>query len=158
VDRSAPDTSDDAKSALRLWLKLYRPVAMIERDLRSRFQREFGVSLSRFDVLSALDRAEDGLLMGELSDRLLVTNGNVTGLISRLVADGLVERQALTEDRRSFRVRLTVAGRAVFSDMAAANEDWMAEILGDLPDETASALNTHMDTLMRHARIGQTGT
>lgn len=143
----------DTKPTLRLWLRLYRSVALIERELRSRFQREFGVSLARFDALSALERSGDGLLMGELSERLLVSSGNVTGLISRLVADGLVVRQPQPGDRRSFRVSLTETGRDTFAEMAAAHENWLAEMLGELPPEQTQALTDHLDTLMRQVRL-----
>jgi len=148
MDGGAPTGRLDGRTAVKLWLRLYRPVSLIERELRSRFQREFGVSLSRFDALSALDRAEDGLLMGELSDRLLVTNGNVTGLISRMVEDGLVTRTALENDRRSFRVELTRAGRETFTRMADAHADWLAELLADLPEPTASTLAGESETLL----------
>jgi len=149
----AVDTDLQSKSALRLWLRLYRSVALIEREVRSRFSREFGVSLSRFDVLAALDRAENGLTMGELSAGLLVSNGNVTGLISRLVDDGLVVREASVEDRRSFRVQLTGPGRKAFADMAEAHENWLSDILGDMPIDTATALSANMDELMHYARL-----
>ncbi|RKR03760.1 MarR family winged helix-turn-helix transcriptional regulator [Maricaulis maris] len=157
MDATARHPETDPRAAVKLWLRLYRPVSLIERELRSRFQREFGVSLSRFDALSALDRAPDGLLMGELSDRLLVTNGNVTGLISRMVADGLATRAALPQDRRSFRVELTDAGRQTFARMARAHADWLAELLADLPGETAAALGSHTETLMHSLRTEQDG-
>lgn len=147
VDENLP------RSSLRLWLRLYRSVSMIEREVRSRFTREFGVSLSRFDVMSALDRHPDGLSMGELSDGLLVSNGNVTGLISRLVDDRLVDREHAPEDRRSYRVRLTPEGRAGFAEMANAHAIWLSDILGDLPDSDADALITHIDSLMKIARL-----
>jgi len=147
------ETEINSKSALRLWLRLYRSVSLIEREVRSRFSREFGVSLSRFDILSALDRSENGLTMGEISQGLLVSNGNVTGLISRLVDDGLVVREAQIDDRRSFCVQLTQQGRSAFADMATAHESWLAEILGDMPAETATALSANMDDLMQYARL-----
>lgn len=153
----AAKTQEDGRQAVKLWLRLYRPVSLIERELRSRFQREFGVSLSRFDALSALDRAPDGLLMGELSDRLLVTNGNVTGLISRMLADGLVTREAQPQDRRSFRVALTDEGRATFSRMAQAHAGWLTELLADLPPASATSLARHSEALLRSLQVETNG-
>ncbi|WP_417485748.1 MarR family winged helix-turn-helix transcriptional regulator [Maricaulis sp.] len=154
---SAQTGSIDGRTAVKLWLRLYRPTALIERELRTRFQREFGVSLSRFDALAALDRAETGLLMGELSERLLVTNGNVTGLISRMVADGLVTRTALEKDRRRFRVDLTEAGRATFTIMAKAHADWLADIFANLPGEAANSLTDQTEHLLHSLRTEQDG-
>ncbi|WP_291843444.1 MarR family transcriptional regulator [Maricaulis sp.] len=153
----ARQQANEPRDAVKLWLRLYRPVSLIERELRSRFQREFAVSLSRFDALSALQRAPDGLLMGELSDRLLVTNGNVTGLISRMVVDGLVTRDALPQDRRSFRVQLTEAGQETFARMAHAHADWLAELLADLPGQTVSSLGEQAETLLHCLRTERTG-
>lgn len=150
-------TTGGDRQAVKLWLRLYRPVSLIERELRSRFQREFGVSLSRFDALSALDRAPDGLLMGELSDRLLVTNGNVTGLISRMLSDGLVTREAQPQDRRSFRVALTASGRATFARMARAHAGWLSELLADLPHDSAAHLADHSEALLRSLQTETNG-
>ena len=149
----AGHTGLDSKAALRLWLRLYRSVALIEQELRSRFLKEFGVSLSRFDVLSSLDHAEAPLTMGQLSDRLLVSNGNVSGLIARLADDGLVLREASPDDRRVYTVRLTEEGRAQFRTMADAHQTWLAQILGAMPQSTADLLSENMDLLVRHARL-----
>ncbi len=154
---AADESHEDNRQAVKLWLRLYRPVSLIERELRSRFQREFGVSLSRFDALSALDRAPDGLLMGELSDRLLVTNGNVTGLISRMLADGLVTREAQPQDRRSFRVSLTADGRATFACMARAHAGWLSELLARLPADSAAHLADHSGALLRSLQVEMNG-
>ena len=142
-----------SRDPLRLWLRLYRSVSLIERELKSRFSREFGVSLSRFDVMSALDRSADGLTMSELSERLLVTNGNVTGLISRLADDEMVERRPLPGDRRSVRVFLTDRGRAAFAGMADAHQSWIADILNGFPDEEAAQLSNQLDCMMAAARL-----
>lgn len=152
----AIDSAGD-REALRLWLRLYRPVSVIERELRLRFQKSFGVSLSRFDAMAALDRAEDGLLMGELSQRLLVTNGNVTGLIGRLVDDGLATRTTEASDRRSARVALTPAGRKAFADMATAHAEWTDEILGGLPPELTDNLTAELEALMGALRLNHNG-
>jgi DNA-binding MarR family transcriptional regulator len=80
--------------------------------------------------------------LGELSQRLMVSNGNITGLVDRLLAQGLLDRHPAPNDRRAQLVMLTPEGRRSFRAMAAAHEAWIAEIFGDL---TA----TERDTLMR---------
>lgn len=145
----------DSKQSLRLWLRLYRSVAEIERELRSRLLRHYGISLSRFDVMSALDHAGEPLTMGQLSNRLLVSNGNVTGLITRLVDDGLVTRAAHATDRRVQTVTLTERGQTEFRRIARSHEDWLATILGDMPTENAHMISENLDQMMRHVRLDE---
>ena len=129
------------KERLRLWIRLLRVVRVVEGELRERLKREFDSTLPRFDVLSALYREREGMLMSDLSRFLLVSNGNVTGIVERLVGDGLVRRAAREGDRRAFVVRLTEAGVARFEAMAAAHEGWIAELLGEVGEAEAKALS-----------------
>lgn len=130
-----------SKERLRLWIRLLRVVRVVEGELRERLKREFDTTLPRFDVLSALYRERDGMLMSDLSRFLLVSNGNVTGIVERLVADGLVQRTAREGDRRAFVVRLTETGTARFAAMAAAHEGWIADLLGEVNETDAKALS-----------------
>jgi DNA-binding MarR family transcriptional regulator len=124
----------DGKSRLRLWLRLLTCSGLVERAVRRRLRQEFAATLPRFDLMAALDRAPAGLTMGELSERLKVSNGNVTGVVERLVREGLVERTALPTDRRSYKVALTAAGRTAFAPMAVRHAGWIDSLLGDLSD------------------------
>ena len=124
--------SCNSKDRLRLWIRLLRSSRAVENELRERLRREFEVTLPRFDVLSALHRAPDGMLMSELSRYLMVSNGNVTGIIDRLEADGQVTRSRRDGDRRTSIVRLTEKGRTEFEAMAAVHETWVDELLGEL--------------------------
>jgi DNA-binding MarR family transcriptional regulator len=103
--------------------------------------------LPRFDVLAALDRSKDGLRMSELSSVLKVSNGNVTGIIERLVEDGQVERIPVPGDRRAMQVRLTEKGRKNFATMAAAHEGWVSELLAPFERSEAEALCSAFETL-----------
>lgn len=133
----------DGKRSLRLWLRLLTCATTIERTIAQRLRDEFGSTLPRFDMLSALDRAgEAGLTMGAVSRMLMVSNGNVTGLAARLKADGLIEAMSGT-DRRVQRVRLTPPGRARFAAMAIAHERWIEALFADLTEAEAEAL-THL--------------
>ena len=125
--------SDSDHMALRLWLRLLACTNSVEAPLRRRLRDQFDNSLPRFDLMAQLDRHPGGMKMRELSRRLMVTGGNVTGLTDRLVAEGLVERQDDPNDRRAFTVRLTPEGQRQFRAMAQAHEGWVAEILGGLP-------------------------
>jgi DNA-binding MarR family transcriptional regulator len=118
----------EAKPELRLWLRLLTCTTMIEAEIRRRLRSEFDVTLPRFDLLAQLAKAPDGLTMSTLSRQLMVTNGNVTGLVERLVAEGLVTRTPDPTDRRTQIVALTLAGRHGFRTMAATHECWIAEL------------------------------
>ena len=127
--RVAPDDHQ----ALRLWLRLLSCSTEIENEIRKRLRAEFGMTLSRFDYLAQLHRAPEGLRMSELSRRLMVTGGSVTGLTDELVKDGHVRRVDDPQDRRSQRVELTPEGRRAFEAAAGVHEQWVIDFLGGLP-------------------------
>jgi DNA-binding MarR family transcriptional regulator len=128
------------KERLRFWLRLLRASRLIEAELRERLKSRFATTLPRFDVMAALYRQPDGMLMSDLSRFLLVSNGNVTGIVERLVADGLVVRATREGDRRTSIVRLTEEGTGLFREMAGAHEAWISEFLGDLSEADARRL------------------
>jgi DNA-binding MarR family transcriptional regulator len=129
-----------AKDRLRLWLRLLKATRLVEGALRERMRAERGTTLPRFDVMAALYRAGEGLRMSDLSGVLMVSNGNVTGIVDRLEAERFVERVAVAGDRRATRVRLTKAGREAFEDMAEEHEVWVDGLLAGLtPRETEEA-------------------
>ena len=142
----------DGKRALRLWLRLLTCATTIEQTIAQRLRDEFGSTLPRFDMLSALDRAgEAGLTMGEVAGMLMVSNGNVTGLAQRLKADGLIEHLP-GADRRVQRVRLTADGRTRFAAMAAAHERWIEGLLADLTGSEADDLIRLLEQTRRSLR------
>jgi DNA-binding MarR family transcriptional regulator len=121
-----------SKQKLRLWLRLLRTSRSIEAELRRRFAAQFATTLPKFDVMAALSRAPNGMKMSELSRHLMVSNGNVTGIIARLVAEQSVQRSVRAGDRRATFVCLTDAGLTRFAAMAVAHAGWIDAILGDL--------------------------
>ena len=129
-----------AKQSLRVWIRMLRATTLIEKRIRSYLKGEFDSTLPRFDVLAALSREQAWVTMSELTAHLLVSNGNVTGLVNRLVEDGLIARQVDPEDRRSQLVMLSPAGRAAFRDMAAAHEGLVDSFFAQLSDEEMAAL------------------
>jgi DNA-binding MarR family transcriptional regulator len=132
MDRETASRDDDHQ-ALRLWLRLLTCTQLIEREVRARLRERFDTTLPRFDLMSQLWRYPEGLKMNELSARLMVTGGNVTGIVDLLEKDGLAERAAEPADRRAYRVRLTRAGRKAFGEMARAHEEWIVELLAGMP-------------------------
>ncbi len=129
------------KERLKLWLRLLQSTRLIEVELRERLRREFAMTLPRFDVLAALYRKPDGMLMSQLSHYLLVSNGNVTGIIDRLVADGMVMRRQREGDRRASIVSLTGMGKRNFKNMAAIHETWVNELMASISPKDAKNLS-----------------
>ena len=139
MDRETRATVDDHR-ALRLWLRLLTCSQLIERQVRSRLRERFDTTLPRFDLMSQLERHPRGLKMNELSRLLMVTGGNVTGIVDLLVKEGLVARVDDAADRRAWRVKLTRAGDKAFAEMARAHEEWVAELLSGLTRRESDAL------------------
>ena len=132
---------------LGLWVRLVANSNIIEKEIRNLFRSEFNVTLPRFDLMSTLYREQNGLTMGELSKRMLVSNGNVTGIVERLQKEGLVKRWVLPTDRRIYSVGLTPKGRADFKVLADRHKEWIDDILDGMTEEELTPMVTMMDSL-----------
>jgi len=135
---------------LRLWLRLIGCSVKMESLLSQRLRKEFKTSMARFDVLAQLERFPDGLTMSELSRRLIVSNGAITGLVDKLMQAGLVVRRYDPADRRSMIVRLTRKGRESFLRMARRHEEWVVSRLGELSVDAQSELMQNLTLLQRN--------
>ena len=152
--REKHDGALDDRSSVRLWLRLLSCTMAIEKDVQRRFA-ERGATLARFDILAALDREQKGMTMGALSRALLVSNGNVTQLVQKLVKDGLVRIAPSPADRRASIVRLTARGRAEFAGLAAAHHDWIDGLVAGLDGEARENLYHALGDLKRSIAKGQ---
>ncbi|MDX1593873.1 MAG: MarR family transcriptional regulator [Gammaproteobacteria bacterium] len=150
MKRAAGKPSVTGKRSLRLWLRLLGCSTLIEQHVRTRLRDTFRVTLPQFDVLAELDAAGAPQTMSALSRRLMVSNGNVTGVIDRLERVGLVQRTPSTEDRRVHYIALTPHGRRRFAAMAAAHEGWVDALLGELDD--ADRLVRLLERTKQHLR------
>ena len=143
-----------SKQRLRLWLRLLRATRAIEAELRERLRVQFQITLPQFDVMAALARRDDGMSMTELSRMLIVSNGNVTGIIDRLVADKLVARSPAPHDRRSLVVKLTPRGQTQFATYARAHQEGIDRVLADFDAAEAETVIQHLDGLPERIRNG----
>jgi DNA-binding MarR family transcriptional regulator len=123
---------DDHHVSLRLWLRMLACTNQIENGVRQFLQAEFATTLPRFDFMAQLERAPGGLRMSELSQRLMVTGGNVTGIADGLEKEGLILRETDAADRRASRVKLTTEGRRQFTRMAREHERWIIELFSGI--------------------------
>jgi DNA-binding MarR family transcriptional regulator len=130
----------DDHLSLRLWLRLLACSTQVENEVRQRLRERFGMSLARFDYLAQLHRHAEGLRMSTLSRYLMVTGGNVTALTDELEREGLVQRDSDPEDRRSWRLRMTAAGRKAFERIAREHERWVIELFSGLDAPQKQAL------------------
>jgi DNA-binding MarR family transcriptional regulator len=145
--------TEEHHQSLKLWLRMLSCTVQIENEIRSRLRAEFGVTLPRFDLMAQLERHPDGLRMGELSKRMMVTGGNITGITDQLEQEKLVVRVPDPGDRRAYSVKLTAAGRRAFQKMAAVHEGWITGLMGGLsaPEKTRllellSKVKQHLNT------------
>ena len=136
---------------LRLWLRLLTCTQLIEKQIRTELRVQFDTTLPRFDLLSQLERSPDGLKMNELSRRMMVTSGNITGITDQLVTEGLVERITVDGDRRAYRVKLTDKGRKNFTEMAVQHENWIVEAFSSLKDTEITTLHKLLGQVKQHA-------
>jgi DNA-binding MarR family transcriptional regulator len=147
LDRPEPES----KQRLRLWLRLYAGTSVVEREMRRFLRTRFATTLPRFDLMAALERAPEGLTMGELSRRLMVSGGNVTSIVAGLERDGLVCRRSPPADRRTTYVALAERGRAAFAEMARAHERWINELLAEVSDHDVDMLTDLLADLKHRA-------
>lgn len=149
LDLEARAHSEHAQE-LRLWLRLLACAQLIEKRVRAGLREQFDTTLPRFDLMAQLERHPEGLKMKELSHRLMVTGGNVTGITDQLAAEGLVERTSVEGDRRAFRVRLTERGRALFTAMAEQHEHWIVQAFEGLPARELDQLHRLLGKVKQH--------
>ncbi|WP_460450144.1 MarR family winged helix-turn-helix transcriptional regulator [Alsobacter sp. SYSU BS001988] len=119
---------------LKLWLRLLTCANLIETQIRSRLRERFDITLPRFDLMAQLDRAPDGMTLSQVSKRMMVSNGNVTHIVDKLLASGDLDRRTAEHDRRVQVITLTPKGRAEFRAMAAEHADWIATLFGGLSE------------------------
>lgn len=142
--------TDEHHQSLKLWLRMLSCSTMIEAQVRSRLRNEFEITLPRFDLMAQLERHPQGLRMGELSQRMMVTGGNITGITDQLEQEKLVLRVADSKDRRAYSVQLTAAGHAAFKTMAERHESWIADMFGGLSPEQKSNLFDLLSQMKNH--------
>jgi DNA-binding MarR family transcriptional regulator len=141
------DDEADNRAQVRVWLRLLACTSLIGAELRRQFRDEFDFTMPRFDVLAQLDREPGGLVLGELPKRLMVTAGNLTPIVDRLVEDGFITRTPSHLDRRVQIVCMTADGRKAFRRMAKKHSLWLASLLAEFPRERLDGLVRELDDL-----------
>ncbi|MFY9329659.1 MAG: MarR family transcriptional regulator [Georgfuchsia sp.] len=151
LDTETRATAQD-HHALRLWLRLQACSNLIQGHIRTRLRNQYDITLPRYDLMAQLERSPEGLKMGDLSKRMMVTGGNVTGITDQLVAEGLVVREDNPKDRRAYIVKLTPQGHEAFTKMAVVYEKWVAEFFNGMKEMDRYQLHTLLATLKAHMK------
>lgn len=144
---------DRQQKQTRLWLNVLRLHGLIFADLNRQLLDETGLSLAKFDAMAQLARQPDGLSMGQLSGALKVTNGNVSGLVNRLIKDGMVAKAMSAEDRRSFSAKLTDIGQRTFERAREAHNRILADQLSGISDNELDASSTTLRNLLEAVQV-----
>jgi DNA-binding MarR family transcriptional regulator len=140
----------DDHQALKLWLRMLACTMRVENTIRSRLRTTFDITLPRFDLMAQLERQPEGLRMGELSRRMMVTSGNVTGIVAQLEREQLVARVHDPQDGRAFVVKLTPTGHTAFAGMADVHEGWVTELFRDIPARDKAQMIALLDKMKQH--------
>src|SRR5882724_2717964 len=143
---------DDHHLSVRLWLRMLACTNRIENFVRQNLQAKFETTLPRFDLMAQLERAPRGLKMSELSQRMMVTGGNITGITDGLEKERLVVREVDPADRRVYRVKLTTEGQRQFQRMAGEHEQWVIGMFGSLGPAHKKQLAALLGELKIHLR------
>lgn len=138
---------------LRTWLRFLSCGRLIENEIRSRLRREFNTTLPRYDLMAHLEKYPKGIKMSDLSRLLMVTNGNITGITSQLVKEGLIQRTLLPQDRRSSLLKLTAKGRTQLAQISAAYNQWVCSLFEQLPDQDLQHMMQSLDELKKHSLL-----
>lgn len=140
-----------ACSHLRTWFRLLSCTKLLENEIRSRLRKEFNTTLPRYDMLSHLEKHPEGILMGDLSRHLLVTNGNITGIADQLIKEGMVQRIKPLEDRRRSLLKLTAKGKKTVTTIHTAHHDWICSVFGKLSDTDIQHFLKNLNLLKTHS-------
>jgi DNA-binding MarR family transcriptional regulator len=140
-------SSSNGQVAVSVWVRLLKAHGLMLRELRRRVPDP--LTLPQFDVLAQLERHPQGLTPGQLTRALLVTAGNVTGIVERLVRTGLVARRPVPEDRRAVRIRLTARGRRAMRRALPRHRRDVQSLLGGLRPGELGQLRDLLGSLTR---------
>ncbi|HUG60608.1 MAG TPA: MarR family transcriptional regulator [Methylomirabilota bacterium] len=154
AETKVAEAPHDHRAELRLWLRLLTCTTLIETEVRRRLREEYDFTLPRFDLLAQLDKAEGGLVLGEVSKRLMVSAGNVTALVERLLESGHITRTPSPTARRVQIIRMTPAGRTAFREMAEDHADWIGGLFEGIGETEIEVLMASLGRLKSSVRAG----
>jgi DNA-binding MarR family transcriptional regulator len=140
-------------AVVRAWSHLLGAQALAVRAIQKRLTAAGQPPLAWYDVLLELERAGGELRVGELGERLVIEPHNVTRLVDRLEAKGLLKRRRAAEDQRGVWAVLTTRGAALRKDMWPHYRDAIRASFGaTLSPSDAERLIAILKGTIRHLR------
>lgn len=123
----------------------------ITQELNRQMKQEMSLTLAKYEVLIAIKNSDDGqITMSNLSQKLSVSNANMTGMTARLLKDELIEKKAFPKDRRIFSVALTDKGYEILEKAQENYGHWVSEIFKNIDEEDLIFANDFIDNLDRN--------
>lgn len=149
---TSPAGAEKEKAAVRAWVRILAVHKRALSEIRDDLEHE--MTLPRFDLLANLAR-DNGQTLASLSRSMLVTAGNLTGLVDRAARDGMVERRADPDDRRAWRVHITPKGQRAFRDVERRHAARVARLFSPLSQAELATLSALLDRLRGAARAAE---
>jgi DNA-binding MarR family transcriptional regulator len=147
IQLAKPSKDDERTRPSRFRVRLFRCTQAVKIQLRVLLDEEFATTLPQWDMVATLARGANGMSMSQLSKALMVTNGSVTNVVNRLLAEKLVVKKAVIGDRRTARIQLTPKGWKFYKAVAAANERWMENMLEHVKPSDIDQLNVLLGSI-----------
>jgi DNA-binding MarR family transcriptional regulator len=143
--RRLPILLNPEELELRTWIQMMRTSSRMERRLEQALERH-GLSIAQFDILATLG-FEQGITQQDLAERLLVTKGNICGMIDRMEVGGWVERRPDPGDRRLNRLFLTRQGKAKLGQTLPEQDALLKQLMSALKPTEIQSLYQFLDRL-----------
>ncbi|MCF6228105.1 MAG: MarR family transcriptional regulator [Planctomycetes bacterium] len=141
------DLPPNERARVGMWIRLARCANLAMRELRTSLRED--CTMPQFDVLAQLCREEKGLTFSALSERLLVTAGNLTGIVDRLEKQGYVRRETNPRDRRQTFIRVTEEGQKYADVVIPKHEQDIVNLFSKVPNNTILNLRSDLDELAK---------
>jgi DNA-binding MarR family transcriptional regulator len=128
-------TNKDHEALMNVWW-----TALMLKKMSSKFFQPELASEAQFNILVLLKDARKPLTQREISDKMFVNKSNMTGLLTRLEAQGLIERLDVENDKRSYNIRLTSAGKKIINRLDKRYLAKVHEVMDALTDREQKEL------------------
>ena len=144
------ENNDVSNQKMALMHRMIFNSSRVTHEINRRMKQELNLSLAKFEALIAIENAPDDVItMSNLSKELSVSNANITGMINRLLADGLVLKKALPTDRRIYCVTISDKGRTMLENAMEMHTIWVKELMESVNSEDVNFMNKIMDKMDR---------
>ncbi len=126
--------------------------ASLAAAVAGRIFRQYDLTEAQFNALFALKYKSRAITQVELGRRLVVTRATVTSVLDKLESKGYVERRDVPDNRRSYHVELTEAGRSLVDRVEPVYRDSIHYVLGYLDEDAMRQLIAMLEPVRSRLR------